>query len=61
MAQRPAISPVRCSRSAQADGGPGAVGPPRLRDFDQGVAGAVPLGDLGVQPALVMGQDVWLL
>jgi hypothetical protein len=58
VAQRPEISPVRCSRSAQVHGGPGTVGPPRLRDVGQGAAGAVPLGDLGVQPAFVMGQRV---
>jgi hypothetical protein len=58
VAQRPEISPVRCSRSAQVHGGPGTVGPPRLRDVGQGAAGAVPFGDLGVQPSFVMGQRV---
>src|SRR5215469_12320176 len=32
----------------QVDGGPGTVGPPRLRDFGEGTAWAVPLGDLGI-------------
>jgi hypothetical protein len=40
------------------DGGPGAVGPPRLGDVGEGAAGTVPLGDLGVQPAFVAGQRV---
>jgi hypothetical protein len=29
------------------DGGPRAVGPPRLRDFSEAAASAVPFGDLG--------------
>jgi hypothetical protein len=29
-----------------------------LRDFGEGVAGAVPLSDLGVEPAFVAGQAV---
>jgi hypothetical protein len=61
---------VRCTSAAgdlagtllaqrtQADDGPGAVGPPCLRNIGQGAAGAVPLGDLGVQPAFVVGQRV---
>src|SRR6185312_1394978 len=44
------------AQRAQENGGPGAVGPPRLRDFGEGVARAVPLGDLGVEPAFVAGQ-----
>jgi hypothetical protein len=59
VAQRRAISPVRCSRSARRwTAGPGAVGPPRLRDFGQGAAGVVALGALGVPPAFVAGQRV---
>ena len=46
------------AQRTQVDGGLGAVGPPRLRDFGQGAAGAVALGDLGVQPAFVAGQRV---
>jgi len=38
--------------------GPGAVGPPRLRDFGEGAAGPVPFGDLGVKPSFVAGQRV---
>src|SRR5215470_9992418 len=39
------------AQRAQVNGGPGAVGPPGLRGFGEGAARAVPLGDLGVQPA----------
>jgi len=46
------------AQHTQVDGGPGAVGPPRLRDFGEGAAGAVPLGDLGVEPAFVVRQRV---
>ena len=46
------------AQRAPVQGGPGAVGPPRLRELGQGAARAVPLGDLGVQPAFVMGQRV---
>ena len=46
------------AQRAQADGGPGTVGPPCLRDFAEGAARAIPLGDLGVQPAFVVGQRV---
>ena len=46
------------AQGTKVNGGPGAVGPPLLRDFGEGVAGTVPLGDLGVQPAFVAGQRV---
>src|SRR2546422_183167 len=46
------------AQRTQVDGGPGAVGPPRLRDIGEGAAGAVPLGDLGVQSTFVVGQRV---
>src|SRR5215471_16894225 len=43
------------AQRAQVDGGPGAVGPPRLRDFGEGAACAVPFGDLGLEAAFVAG------
>jgi hypothetical protein len=46
------------AQRAQVHGGLGPVGPPRLRDVGQRAAGAVPFGDLGVQPAFVAGQRV---
>jgi hypothetical protein len=46
------------AQRTQVDGCPGAVGPPRLRDFGESAAGAVPLGDFGVQPAFVAVQGV---
>ena len=46
------------AQRTQLDGGPDAAGPPRVRDVGGSTAGAVPLGDLGVQPAFVAGQHV---
>jgi hypothetical protein len=46
------------AQRTEVDGGPGAIGPPRLREFGEAAAGAVLLGDLGVQPAFVMRQRV---
>src|SRR6516165_8035823 len=46
------------TQRTQVHGSPGAVGPPRLRDFGEGAAGPVPFGDLGVQPSFVAGQRV---
>lgn len=48
------------AEGAQVDAGPGAEGSPELRDGAEGVAGPVPLGDLGVEPAFVAGQHVYL-
>jgi len=46
------------AQRTQVNDGPSAVGPPPLRDFGEGAVGAVPLGNLGVQPAFVAGQGI---
>jgi hypothetical protein len=46
------------AQCAQVNRGPGAEGPPHLRQDGETVVGAVPDGELVLEPAVVQGDDV---